>query len=493
MRTLLSILIVALALALSLAPAPAAAWTLVQSPASATFNGVAIADEHLAIAVGNDGTIVHFVDGDSGTLMPSGTTTNLLDVYAVDADFAVAAGINVVLVWDGVSWETLVENTSGTDIAYSPVWASPDRDLVLYGTLGQEFNFVCPHVPGAAQQGFCRTFGQEILALCGQDGEITAVRRDGAIFRVNEDLVELGDTFGPAHEPPAPLDLRAAWITPGACGLSTAVLPGIFAIEGGDEVLVFDGDGWIDTGLDLPPGQELIWLGGTGGNFVLAVGFEPSAGKGPSNDGVIWIYDSETWSESTDLPPGTPGLTDIAVRLEYSEIVFASGFEPAATKNARPGLAVDILAAAESGRGLLSEDLFPLETVDLSVDKRLISEEIIKEGARLTFAVDAFNAGPHDVRFVDILDGFNVGPGEMATIESFTCTQAVDDSLIGPGGVRAPLGEVGVDLLPARGSLNCTMVVVTSSSSSFRNRASVTSYFASDVNISNNSSEVVRP
>lgn len=58
--------------------AGSSAWTLLDTPTTASFNGV-------AIAVSNNGTIVHFVDGDSGTLVPSGTTEHLLDVYAVAA------------------------------------------------------------------------------------------------------------------------------------------------------------------------------------------------------------------------------------------------------------------------------------------------------------------------------------------------------------------------------------------------------------------------
>lgn len=474
-----------------LLPAVAPAWNLVQSPASATFNGIAIADEHLAIAVGNDGTIVHFVDGDSGTVVPSGTSEHLLDVYAVAGDFAVAAGIDVVLLWDGSTWSPLVENDTGT--ALSPVWASADRDLVLYGTLGQQFNFVCPHVPGAAQQGFCRSFGQEVLTLCGADDEITAVRRDGAIFRVDENLVELGDGFGPAFEPPAPLDLRAAWIAPGACGLGPGVQPGIWAIEGGDEVVAFDGEAWVDTGLVLPLGQQLVWLGGTGGNFVTAVGFAPAAGKGPGNDAVAWTYDGASWTQRMDLPPGTPGLTDIAVRLEYSETVFASGFEPAAAKNARPGLRVDILAAAEQGIGLSNNNLFPPQTLDLRVEKTLVGEETTAQGTRLSFALDVFNAGPAVARQVGLHDTFlQLNPGQLATIESFTCNRALSRSTLPTGAQSHLYASVGVDELAPNTSLNCLVVLVTSDPTRFDNTATVLSYISTDVDPDNNRDYVER-
>lgn len=470
------------------------AWTLVDTPTMATLNGVAIADEHLVIAVGNDGAIVHFVDGDSGTLIDSGTTENLLDVFAVAADFAVAAGINVVLLWDGSSWQPLVEDTSG--VAYSPVWASPERDRVIFGTLGQQFNFLCPHVIGAEQQPFCRTFGQEILTLCGEDGEITAVRHDGAIFRLNEQMQNIDTGFEPAHEPPSPLNLNAAWVMPGACGLGPFAQGGIFAIAGGNKVLLFDGEAWVDTGLVLPFDQQLLWLGGTGGNFVLAVGFEPLADG--TFQGVVWIYDGNTWSQRMDLPAGTPGLTDIAVRLEPSDVLFANGFEAAAVSAAaaRGGVpdsvGAGIVASAEEGESLSSDELAPKETVDLSLEKTLDEQVLTTSDVRLTFTLTVTNAGPDAATTVRLWDAYDARDGGDATIVAVDCDQA--DSVHHTEQLSQFQGAtVVVDELPAGATFSCEMTVLTSMFNSFRNRASVSALRETELDSNDNLSVVQRP
>ena len=178
-----TIVVCLIATAVSAGPPPSQ-YELISSPTSENFNGIsATADGSFVVAVGNNGAIVHFVDGDAGALMPSGTTRDLFDVFVRADDFAVVTGEEIVLLWDGSSWEA-VQSSPGTQV-YTGTWISPEQDIVLYGTLGSQFSFVCPYDPNATQQGFCRTFGRPMLTACGVSGDIKLVNADGDIFNLS--------------------------------------------------------------------------------------------------------------------------------------------------------------------------------------------------------------------------------------------------------------------------------------------------------------------
>lgn len=90
-------------------------WTLRSSPTSEVFNGISAPNPDFAIGVGKNGTIVHFSGDDNGTLVPSGTSNELFDVFASSATLAVATGAEIVLLWDGTAWAPIRTGFAGNN------------------------------------------------------------------------------------------------------------------------------------------------------------------------------------------------------------------------------------------------------------------------------------------------------------------------------------------------------------------------------------------
>ncbi|MEN1729473.1 MAG: hypothetical protein AAGJ52_13640, partial [Pseudomonadota bacterium] len=338
--------------------------------------------------------------GDDGTLIPSGTTEPLFDVFVASRDFAVAAGEDIVLLWDGNQWSPLL--TSDTDTPYTGTWISPEEDVVLFESLGQ-FNVICPYLPGESTQPFCRAYSQPMLNTCGNSNDIKLLMASGDIINVDNFLGDL--TAQPIHDETVPLFLTAIWAPEYAC-LAGPIEPlELFAIRGGDEFWRFDGEEWSSMNVNIPGDQTLTWLSGTSSNLIVATGFKPNGSGG--NDGVIWIYDGQNWTEDTDLPAGTPGLTDIVVNSgPFPDEVFADRFASSNRISTVAPPQFDILALAEEGERLFTAELFPSISSDISLDKRLLTPEPIRQGDRITFQIVIFNAGPEPVADIEVFDSF---------------------------------------------------------------------------------------
>ncbi|MFC3192862.1 DUF11 domain-containing protein [Marinicella sediminis] len=427
-------------------------WTLGSTPTSELFNGISSADGDFIVAVGENGTIVHFQNNDSGTVIPSGTTEELYDVYVSSNDFAVAAGEDVVLLWDGNQWSDLF--TSNTNTVYTGTWISPQEDVVLYESLGQ-FNIICPYHPGAQDQPFCRAYQQPMITACGESNDIKLLMGSGNIEHVNNFLNDLSNN-GPIHIEPVPLSLTAIWSPPQTC-LPGSVEPlELFAIRNGNDFWYFDGAEWSDMNISIPGDQTLTWLSGTSRNNIIATGFKPDGMGG--NTGVIWLYDGQNWTEDTNLPNGTPGLSDLLAIINPPDLIFAEGFDSAARHSRGGQIAqVDIMAAAEEGKFVSTAQLFPGSASDLRVSKRLLTPEPIRLGQRITFQIVLQNLGldtATDFRFLDGYENniqlvsdqcnmqeFNVYAGwryrdtritTMAPGDVITCTMEFD--VVGPVG-----------------------------------------------------------
>ena len=376
-------------------------WNLRTTPTTETFNGISAPNGSFAIAVGENGAIVHFNSDDDGTLMTSGTTEELYDVFVASPNMAVAAGEDVVLLWDGNQWSPI--HTDNTDTVYTGTWIPPEQDVVLYESLGQ-FNVICPYHPDAQQQPFCRAYSQPMLTACGQSNDIKMLMASGNIEHVNNFLADLSDNQ-PLHVEAVPLFLTAIWVPPMAC------LPGsiepleLFAIRNGNEFWQFDGGEWANMNVVVPFGQTLTWLSGTSPDNIVATGFKDNGMGG--NEGVVWHYDGQNWTEDTNLPPGTPGLSDIVAHINRPDFIFASGFEPPTRSRMPDESRVDILAAAENGRYLFTNQLFPPTPTDLSMDKRLLTPEPITQGQQITFELEAQNLGSETATNVRLTDAYN--------------------------------------------------------------------------------------
>ncbi|TDR17586.1 DUF11 domain-containing protein [Marinicella litoralis] len=366
------------------------------------MNGISAVNNYFVIGVGNYGSIVHFVNGDNGTLIPSGTTNDLYDVYAVSEDLAVATGKDVVLLWDGSAWNKIVD--SATDTPYTGSWITPEKDVVFYQSL-VFFNFVCPHHPGLPpnQQPFCRGYNDPMLTACGTTEDMKMFTSDGDIHHIDSTLAELSGTADmPLHDELIPLDLTAVWIPQLGC------IPGAFkpfeafAIRNTNEFWHFDGSAWSNMNVTIPGDQTLSWLDGTGPGNIVAVGFKPDGNGG--NSGVLWTYDGTDWVEDINLPANTPGLTDVVATINSPDRVFGSGFDPVVNKFDQNDAKLDILVAAENGEYLNSSSLFPSALTDVSVSKRLLTPEPIKAGDRITFQLVIQNLGPSTVQSLKVHD-----------------------------------------------------------------------------------------
>lgn len=451
-------------------------WSLQQSPTSEVFNGFSAPHRDFVIGVGENGAIVHFVNGDGGTLIASGTNNELFDVYASSNALAVATGVDVVLIWDGAKWSPIASGNSGTN--YTGTWISPEADVVLYGSLGTTFSFVCPYFPGSTDPPpFCRTFVSPMLTACGNSGDIRVITSAGDIFRVNNFLADI-EGFDPIHDEAVPLGLTAVWAPAWACVPGHIEPLELFAIRNGNEFWRFNGADWNNMNVTVPAGQTLTWLAGTGSGNIVAVGFKSGMS---GNEGVVWTFDGTKWSEDTDLPAGTPGLTDVVANLEFSFQIFNSGFEtPAMAKNVS-GAKIDILAAAEQGRYLSTGVLFPQALTDLRISKRLLTEEPINLGETITFEFVLQNLGPGDAMNFRFLDGYL----NNIMILTDTCGMSQFNNQAG-----WHYRDVRVPLLAAGGVITCTMEfqVVGPVGESIRNYAAVAE--ADEHNYRNNRSDV---
>ncbi|MDJ0653103.1 MAG: hypothetical protein QNJ40_03040 [Xanthomonadales bacterium] len=318
-------------------------WSTEPVNATETLVGFSAPSEDFAIGVGNAGQIVHFNQGDAGTIVPSGTSKDLLDVLAVDETFAVASGQDLVLIWNNGSWSPLFPENTGDPRFFTPVWAPPEKDLVIYQELasggGFGFNTVCPYViadPDAS--AFCRLSSRPVLTLCGSSNDVKALYTDGTIRRFTDGaLSNADDPMDLAlYEQPggSPLNLIAAYIPEDSCVPGDFAPSEIFAVNQAfnNEFWKFDGQGWTKQA-DAGPNDTLTGMAGYGPNLVFAVGRRPGAMKGPSpNEGVAWGFDGTTWIEEA-LPPGAPGMADVAAGGEAELEIFTDGFEAVALKN----------------------------------------------------------------------------------------------------------------------------------------------------------------
>jgi len=156
--------------------------------------------------------------------------------------------------------------------------------------------------------------------------------------------------------------------------------------------------------VNVPGDQTLTWLSGPSSNNIVATGFKPNGQGG--NDGVIWLFDGQNWTEDTDLPTGTPGLTDVVANFGPPNLIFASDFDTGTTFNPVGPPVYDIMAVAEQGDRLYTADLFPSISSDLSMEKQLLTPEPIRQGDRITFQLVIFNKGRQPVTNVEIFELF---------------------------------------------------------------------------------------
>jgi hypothetical protein len=210
-------------------------------PGGAGFNAVDGISSKLTIAVGDQGRIVHFLEGKNARRMPSPTERDLYDVHVGSEDFAVTVGPGIVMLWNGIRWQPIVQNNELS--RYSQVWASPDQGLVLYGASDGQSHQVCPWLPQTMQQPFCRAFPSPLLGACGYRNELHIILANGSIHRVSSALIGTDGGFEPVFSPQKSILLKAAWMPVQDC-VAEFGLPEVFAISEDNAFLHFDGKHW---------------------------------------------------------------------------------------------------------------------------------------------------------------------------------------------------------------------------------------------------------
>ena len=220
------------------------------------------------------------------------------------------------------------------------------------------------------------------------------------MFRVGARLEDL--EAAPLHREATSVGLNAVYIPPGACIRGNAPAR-LFAVGGTNRFWHFEGGRW-NLRVEAPPtGQVLTGISGIGTGTVTAVGFEPS---GATNGGVVWHWDGEQWREDTSLPAGTPGLTELALSFEYTNEVFASGFENPASAKSHRAAGTRARGVGEDGTSLQGADLVNPEYAEVTIEKRALSTTA-RKGELIQYIVVLHNEGPAEARDVELHDGFD--------------------------------------------------------------------------------------
>ncbi|MGB8636482.1 MAG: hypothetical protein WCD66_01115 [Rhodanobacteraceae bacterium] len=369
-------------------------WQSRPTVISSAITAVSAPSLDFAIGVGNGGAIVRFDHGNSGTLMNSGTSSDFFDVFAASSNLAVATGLDTVRLWDGVEWSEIKSSSYGA--IYTGAWIAPEQDIVLYGVYDTTFGFVCPYVPGAAGQGFCRSLGGSMLTACGRSNDIKIINTDGEIYNVDNALGDLVGS-GPIHTPAFPLNLTAVYAPLSDCIPGPTAPQSMFAIRNFREFWSFDGQAWSNSGVSVPGDQTLTALAGTGTGLVIASGYRPDGNGG--NEGVAWIFDGSTWTEDLGLPSGTPGLLDVSVNMAaVEEYIFSSSFDPApgaASGSTIPGVESRVQVVGELGRELISAVLQPARACDVATEVTLLTTPPISILQNVDYRLRAVNTSAH--------------------------------------------------------------------------------------------------
>lgn len=253
-------------------------------------------------------------------------------------------------------------------------------------------NLVCAHIPGASEQpAFCRNFLSPMLAACGQSDDIKIITSAGDVHHIENRLADASDV-GPLHDEPSDLSLTAVWVPDLACLPGLIAPQDMFAIRNSNQFWRFDGATWANMNVPVPSDQTLSWLDGAVPDNVVAVGFRPN-GKG-GNEGVIWNYDGQDWIEDTDLPAGTPGLTDVAVNVLFENEIFASDFENGVIVKGPRGVRSKKMVAAEDGKSLVDDSPFFAPLFDIEVATTLGSTGNVDTDSQVRFDLVLTNHGP---------------------------------------------------------------------------------------------------
>lgn len=295
---------------------------------------------HFSILVGDNGTIVQLDTlNHTAQLMTSGTTEQLLNIEVIDENFAIASGTEVVLLWDGSTWNTVVDlSSNGTPNNIIPVWAPPEKNKIFYQDFNPSgFSFMCSYeVSSGSTSPFCKAYNDAAVKFCGHAGDFKILHMDGGISRISEDMFINNDSQSdePVYVIPqsqAPFNIAASHIFEESCLPGNIAPTNIHAASNpaspNDPPLFiqFDGSQWNILGAGMP-GEVITGMDAVNENYIIAVGFVPNSSNPNINDGVQYIWDGSNWTRQT-LPQGTPGIPDIALSASLPDVIFRDTFQ----------------------------------------------------------------------------------------------------------------------------------------------------------------------
>lgn len=373
------------------------------------------------VLVGTNGTIIHYNPITGGAQnMPSGVTGNLFNVNVVNRNFAVAGGVNTVLMWNGVEWNEIVNfpNTPNPTFV-TPAWSDPQMNMIFYQSVSQPFSFICPYdLSDPANSGLCKGYMNPIVQLCGTAGDIKALLSDGSVARFTNGQLVNNDSSNDAlvFEQPvtSSLNITAAYILPESCVPGNFAPAKIFAAHANGntvEFFMFNGEEWsaMSTG---NPGEVISSMKAINTTNVYAVGNGVNQTTGASF-GLMYHYDGQAWSTLT-LPQGTPAINDVEIISSLSDLINLDGFESIVSQRANRSFSDGLLAlfldglpgvgtnstTFQGGQSVFyTQSLSPsINYTDLKIDKKLISHAdpfAIDINDVITYQIKIKNMGPN--------------------------------------------------------------------------------------------------
>lgn len=243
------------------------------------LQGIWIAPDGSAFAVGEEGTILRF-NGSSWSAMDSGTTNVLRDIWGSSSTAVAASGDETVLFYDGDSWTEILSDNSGA--SYRSVW-TPATGEAIFVSKADIFPFVVRYDRSSEEWGPDIELDALALSFCGTSSDVTMVLENGDLVHLDNNL-NLTTLY---NNPNASLYLQDAWLNPNNCNEAF----GVFIAD----IYHFDGSSWTNMNANIP-NTFFFGISGSSSDDVYAVGI------GGAGVGVIWHYDGVSWSQEEDIP-----------------------------------------------------------------------------------------------------------------------------------------------------------------------------------------------
>lgn len=280
-------------------PAAGAGWKEITPATDQHLRGVWIAPDKSAFAVGDLGKILRF-NGSALSTMVSGTMNALYDVWGSSVTDVTASGVDQVLLYNGTSWDTILDTGSSGQI-YTPVWMPAGGGDIFVGVpMPGSFTHWLYRYDREAEEGQKWGLGAAVGSFMilafggGSDTLVFMVMESGDILQTNTNDLPPTTVFSQ----PEPLYLTTAWFNPSNYNEA-------FGADELGHIHRFNGSGWTDMSAGITD-TTFYGMGGSSGSDVYAVGINDVSGNG-----VMWHYNGVNWTQVSI--PTVPGLIDVAI------------------------------------------------------------------------------------------------------------------------------------------------------------------------------------